>query len=69
MGVEENQIKLLNADSIEYMKTMRSESIDLICTDVPYKVTSRGNTWNSGGMFRKDLNMAGKVFPKRHLGY
>jgi len=31
-------------------------------TDPPYKVTSRGNAGNSGGMLQKDINKKGQVF-------
>ena len=36
-------IKLINEDAIEFMKTLKDESVDLIVTDPPYKVTARGN--------------------------
>ena len=44
------------------MKTLGDESVDLIVTDPPYKVTARGNAGNSGGMMRKKLLMQGKIF-------
>ena len=54
--------KLINGNAIEFMKTLEDESIDLIVTDPPYKVTARGNAGNSGGMMRKKLSMQGKIF-------
>ena len=54
--------KLINGNAIEFMKTLEDESIDLIVTDPPYKVTARGNAGNSGGMMRKKLLMQGKIF-------
>lgn len=45
--------KLYNNDCIKLMKKMKSESIDLIVTDPPYKTTKRGGTGNSGGMCKK----------------
>ncbi len=55
-------IDLYNTDSIEYLKSIQSNSIDCIITDPPYKITSRGNAGNSGGMMQKDLSMKGKIF-------
>jgi site-specific DNA-methyltransferase (adenine-specific) len=58
--MELNQI--YNKDVLELMKTMSDESIDLIVTDPPYKVTARGNAGNSGGMMQDKLSMQGKIF-------
>lgn len=57
-----NNIKLINGDAIEFMKKMNDESVDMIATDPPYKVTARGNAGNSGGMMQKKLSMQGKIF-------
>ena len=54
--------KLINGDAVGFMKTLKDESIDLIVTDPPYKVTARGNAGNSGGMMRSKLSMKGKIF-------
>jgi len=54
--------KIYNQDCLEGMKLIDDNSIDLIVTDPPYLVTSRGNSGNSGGMFRKQINKNGKVF-------
>lgn len=43
-------------------KSMQNESIDLVVTDPPYKITSRGNHGNSGGMLAKKLSMKGDIF-------
>ena len=55
-------IKLKNGDCLETLKLFDDESIDLIVTDPPYPVTSRGSAGNSGGMLQKDINKKGKVF-------
>lgn len=47
---------------MKILKEMGDESVDLICTDVPYKTTSRGNAGNSGGMLQKEINKKGQVF-------
>lgn len=53
---------LFNADCIDIMGKMEDESVDLIVTDPPYRVTARGSNGNSGGMLKKQLNKKGKVF-------
>ena len=53
---------LFNGDCLYYLKDIPDDSIDLIVTDPPYKVTARGSTGNTGGMLRKDINIKGKVF-------
>ena len=55
-------IDLRQGDCLEILKSMPSESIDLIVTDPPYKTTSRGNAGNSGGMLQKEINKKGQVF-------
>lgn len=54
--------KLINGDAIEFMKTLKDESVDLIVTDPPYKVTAHGSYGNMGGMFKTKLARRGKVF-------
>ena len=63
--MELNQI--YNKDVLELMKTMSDESIDLIVTDPPYKVTARGNAGNSGGMMQDKLSMQGKIFKHNNI--
>lgn len=47
---------------MEHLNNLADNSIDLIVTDPPYKVTSRGNTGNTGGMLKKKIFNEGKVF-------
>lgn len=54
--------EILNVNAIEYMKLIKDESIDLICTDPPYKITSRGSSGNAGGMMSTELSKKGKIF-------
>lgn len=54
--------KLINGDAVEFMKTLEDESIDLIITDPPYKVTARGSSGGTGGMLTKEINKKGNVF-------
>lgn len=37
-------VELYNGDCLEVLKTIKDNSIDLIVTDPPYKVTSRGSS-------------------------
>ena len=58
-----SEIKLYNDDALKILKTIPSESIDLILSDVPYLVTSRGGSVCSmGGYWVKDLTRKGKIF-------
>lgn len=54
--------KIYNEDCLEGMKRIPDGSVDCIATDVPYRITSRGNAGSSGGMMQKDLSMKGKIF-------
>ena len=62
-------IELYNGDCLEVMDKMIEKGIkvDLIITDPPYKITSRGNGGNSGGMFQKKEVNNGKVFKVNDL--
>ena len=55
-------IELWYSDCLELMKDIPDGSIDLIVTDPPYKITSRGNGGTSGGMFQKKKVNKGDVF-------
>ena len=46
---------------------MPDNSVDLIITDPPYKITARGNGGNSGGMFQKKEVNNGKVFKNNDI--
>ena len=58
---------LYNGNCIEILKEIPKESIGLIVTDPPYKITARGNGGNSGGMFQKKEVNSGKVFENNDL--
>lgn len=53
---------IYNRDCLEGLKELPDESVDLIVTDPPYRITSRGNCGNAGGMFKDDLTLQGKIF-------
>ena len=54
--------KLYNQDCLDVMKDMQDNSVDLIVTDPPYKVTSRGSSGGTGGMLKSEINKKGMVF-------
>ena len=54
--------KLICGDVLEVLKDFPSRHFDLIVTDPPYRTTQRGNCGTSGGMFKKDINLKGRVF-------
>ena len=54
--------KIYNEDCLVGMKKIPDASVDVIATEVPYRITSRGNAGSSGGMMQKDLSMKGKIF-------
>ena len=51
-----------NEDCLNIMNNMADGSVDLIATDPPYKITSRGSSGSAGGMLLKDINKSGNVF-------
>lgn len=51
-----------NTDTLSLLKDIPSESIDLVVTDPPYKMTARGSHGNTGGMLAKKITMDGNVF-------
>lgn len=55
-------VKLFNDDCMNVFKNIPNNSIDLIVTDPPYRITPRGNSGSSGGMLKKKINKQGKAF-------
>lgn len=66
MNINDN-IEIFNEDSIEFMKRLPDECVDLIVTDPPYPTTKRGGTGNSGGMCKKKEFSQGKVFKHNNI--
>lgn len=56
------QVNLFNANSLDILKDIPDNSIDLIVTDPPYRTTARGSYGDTGGILKDELNMKGKVF-------
>lgn len=57
-----SEVKLYKGDCVEVMKSLPSNSIDLIVTDPPYKLTSRGGSGTMSGYWAEDKAMKGLVF-------
>lgn len=55
-------ITIYNENCLQGMKKIADNSVDLILTDPPYKLTGRGNIGNSGGMFKKKSVKSGRLF-------
>ena len=58
--MERNRIYL--GDCIEGMRSLPNESVDLIATDPPYRLTQRGTSGTMSGYWTSDLTKRGKVF-------
>jgi site-specific DNA-methyltransferase (adenine-specific) len=59
--------KIYNKDCLVIMSKIENESIDLIATDPPYKMTARGNSGTTGGMLTKSINKKGDVFKHNNI--
>lgn len=55
-------MKLYCADCLSVMPKIPNDSIDLIITDPPYKVTQKGCNGTTGGMMTTKQTMKGKIF-------
>lgn len=55
-------IDLRQGDCLEVMKDIPDSSIDLIVTDPPYKVTSRGGSGTMGGYWKEKRAKQGIIF-------
>lgn len=53
---------IYNQDCMEVMRSLPNESIDLIVTDPPYRVTSRGSSGTMSGYWSTDVAKSGMVF-------
>lgn len=65
--IDMENIKLYNDNCLNVFKNIPNDSINLIVTDPPYRVMSRGSNGTSGGMFLKKINMEGKVFENNDI--
>ena len=61
--------RIYNMDCMEGMKLIPDNSIDLVVTDPPYKITSRGSSGGTGGILKDKLNMKGMVFEHNSIKF
>ena len=52
---------------MELLKEMKNDSIDLICTDPPYKCTSRGHANKMGGYWKNEKTNKGIIFDDNNI--
>ena len=60
-------IDLRCGDCLEIMKDIPDGSIDLIVTDPPYKLTSRGSSGTMGGYWREEKAKKGIIFDNNSI--
>ena len=60
---------IFNENAMDVLDLMieKGKKVDMIFTDPPYKMTSRGGTSNTGGMLKKDIVRIGRVFDNNSL--
>lgn len=65
--IETNKLYCVNC--IDYIKTLPDNSIDLIVTDPPYRITSTGHSdrRTMGGFFMQKKAMEGKIFDNNNI--
>ena len=61
------ECKLYNDNCLNVFKNIPNDSINLIVTDPPYKVTSYGNSGDFGGMLTKKTTMQGNIFQYNNI--
>lgn len=66
MDYRDGNVWLMYGDCLEGMKEIPDGSVDLVLTDPPYKVTSRGGRTSAGGMLLDTLVRKGEVFAENN---
>ena len=61
--------ELIKGDCLQEIQNIKNNSIDLIVTDPPYKVTTRGGYTSAGGMMLDEKMRKGKVFTTSTFKY
>lgn len=61
--------RLYNGNCIEIFKEIPDKSIDLIVTDPPYKLTSRGSSGTMGGYWKGSKAKKGIVFDNNNIEF
>nr|DAK84699.1 MAG TPA: adenine-specific methyltransferase [Caudoviricetes sp.] len=58
---------LILDDCLNVLKKMPNESVDLIVTDPPYRITPRGSSGTMGGYWKEKETRTGKIFKNNHI--
>lgn len=58
----DNKGMLFNRDILEVLPQIEDNTVNLIVTDPPYKITSRGTSGTMGGYWKSDIAKKGKIF-------
>ena len=57
---------IYNSNCLEVLKNLENK-VDLICTDPPYRVTSKGSCGTMGGFWKKEQSNKGKIFDNNDI--
>lgn len=62
-----SKLDLRNGDALVELKTIPNESIDLVITDPPYRVTSKGCSGTMGGYWTSEKSKKGIIFDHNNI--
>lgn len=60
-------MKLIKGNCLHYLKEIQDNSIDLILTDPPYRVTKRGCSGSMGGYWKNEKAKKGIIFDNNNI--
>lgn len=60
-------MELYNENCLDVLKKLPDNSVDLIVSDVPYKVTSRGCSGSMGGYWKEEKAKSGNIFDNNDI--
>ena len=60
---------LYNENCMEVIKCIDDNFVDLIITDPPYKVTSRGCSGTMGGYWKNEIAKKGQIFKNNSISF
>lgn len=59
--------KVLNINCLDGFKDIPDESVDLVVSDPPYKITSRGSSGTMGGYWKSEIAKSGNIFTNNDI--
>ena len=60
-------VEFHNIDCIDLLRSIKDNSIDLVVTDPPYAVTSKGCAGTMGGYWKEEAANKGKIFANNNI--